>query len=872
MRSINEQVSAQQTMVAYWTVDLKCVFASARYRRIINEGVRSVNELDEISHKRGAAIAELIGAGTKKQIVERVESIVSNDVQYMLQVRVEADEDGAELVGYIEQWKELKKDEKINGNTPKDDVPTKSLLAAILQSSTEAIISKRQDGTILTWNKGAEQVLGYSEAEAIGQHISMLFEEQRKAEERALTEQVLGGAKVEQYETKRVRKDGVVIDVSITLSPIYNEAGELIAISKVLRDISVQKQAERIANESYERSLIFVQQAPNAIAMLDREMRYLAASEQWIKDYKLEGKEVIGVSHYEVFPEIGDDWKAIHQKCLAGGVDKNDAAPFERADGSMQWLKWDVRPWYKSKGEIGGIMMYTADITDFVNRQSEQRKNQFILEKSGELAQIASWEVDTKTGSAKWSPAATSIYEVAEDFDLNIKNVLPMYVPGPELDKLLEAVECASKYGTPYDVEVPILTPNGNKKWLRIVGEAIMEQGVYAKRYGLLQNITKSKEAAEQLKAAKDELESILNAGNVSIISTDSQGIITHFSKGAEQLLGYSAEEMVGINSPVLIHHLPEVEDRGKELTEIMGAPVAGFEVFVARAKAGIVECREWTYVRKDKSLVPVQLAVTAMRDRDGIIVGYVGVATDISNLKKAEQETIALLEISTDQNKRLTNFAHIVSHNLRAHSGNIKSLMDLMLMEQPELHNNEYISLLRIASQNLTETIAGLTEIVQITATTKDKLHAVNIAERTTLAITSVQQMAMDKQTVIEANIDPALEVMGLPAYVDSILFNLISNGIKYRDSKKESKVSVQASSRGNYVELNISDNGIGIDLNRYGSALFGMYKTFHGNNDARGLGLFITKNQVEAMGGIIEVKSTPGIGTSFAVRLPQA
>jgi PAS domain S-box-containing protein len=378
-------------------------------------------------------------------------------------------------------------------------------------------------------------------------------------------------------------------------------------------------------------------------------------------------------------------------------------------------------------------------------------------------------------------------------------------------------------------------------------------------------DITAQKKAEQELELALSKIQGIFDASTqVSIIETDVNGIITTFNVGAENLLGYKKEEIIFLKTPETIHLKEEIIARGIELSSENNCKIEGFNVFTHAANNGEFETREWTYVKKDRSQFPVQLTVTAVKNRE-IIVGYLGIAVDISIIKKAENEIQSLLHVTKDQNERLKNFAHIVSHNLRSHSGNIAMMLDLLLYENPTYAENEIVQLLDGASKNLKETIGHLNEVVLMNTTISENLITINLQKSLKTSINSISALAKISNVTIYNEVDPNLEILGISAYVDSILLNFLSNAVKYKSDKRSAFIKLYTEIENDFVVLHIEDNGLGIDLKKHSGKLFGMYKTFHGNSDARGIGLFITKNQIEAISGKIKVTSDLDKGTTF-------
>jgi PAS domain S-box-containing protein len=133
---------------------------------------------------------------------------------------------------------------------------------------------------------------------------------------------------------------------------------------------------------------LFIKEAPSAIAVLDTKLRYIAHSQNWVNDYNLQGIELVGKSHYEIFPEIGEEWKSIHQRCLLGETIRRDEDKFVRADNTVQWLKWETRPWYKTDGDIGGVLMFTMDISEQKAAAAAREKFLELEAKNRELEQF----------------------------------------------------------------------------------------------------------------------------------------------------------------------------------------------------------------------------------------------------------------------------------------------------------------------------------------------------------------------------------------------------------------------------------------------------------------------------------------------------
>lgn len=756
-------------------------------------------------------------------------------------------------------------------------------------------------------------------------------------------------------------------------------------------------------NEMKERLLLkrsFIKHAPSAIAMFDKEMNYIAVSNRWLEDYNIAHLDVTGKNHYEIFPEISDEWKEIHKRCLNGEILKKEEDHFVGEDGSEMWINWEVRPWHNEDNKIAGLIMHTADISHTKKLENIAKEKQNFLETilkninvgiiacdsqgkltlfnkatrdwhglpardippseypnyyglykpDGEtplklseiplLKALAGQEVNNdeivikpKNGQAKSltvtgsqlqdennnvTGAVVAMHDITElknkedklrysetifrhTFDYAGTGMVMVDMQGnwaryndrfleilgftaQELEELhftdishpeerednlnlfMDIVQGKMKY---YNEEKRLLHKNGTYIPVFISGSVIHDEKNQP-LYSVTQIIDNSlqKKAEERLRNTIARFEALLGASTrTMIVGTDTDGLITFYNTGAENLLGYTKDEMVGKQNPSIFHVKEEVIEVARELVANSNKSLRGFDIFKELVKLE-QSSREWTLIRKDGSKLPVQLTITAIRENN-TIVGYLGVGTDISELKRVENEIKSILKITQSQNERLKNFAHIVSHNLRSHAGNIEMLLNLFLEENPQAEEDEMMIHLNKASANLKETISHLSEVVLMNVSVKESLTTLNISKYIRNATENLMALAEKNDVQIVNEVPQKIKVLGIPAYLDSILLNFISNAIKYRASNRKSFVKIRTSETPDYVVLEIEDNGLGIDLKKHRRKLFGMYKTFHSNEDARGIGLFITKNQIEAMGGKIEVESELDKGTTFKIYL---
>jgi len=264
-------------------------------------------------------------------------------------------------------------------------------------------------------------------------------------------------------------------------------------------------------------------------------------------------------------------------------------------------------------------------------------------------------------------------------------------------------------------------------------------------------------------------------------------------------------------------------------------------------------------------------ISLNAVKDHHDKTIGLCCSAINITSAKLAENERARITEDLERRNNDLEQFSYIVSHNLRAPLANITGLTQIL--KQADLPLEERIEtedFLFQSVKKLDEIIRDLNHILQVRREMKEKKEKIVLPELLSDILTSFHLVIERENIKVLTDFSEATELFSIKSYLYSIFLNLVSNSIKYRQPNKSLIIEIKSWLENDKLIIWFKDNGRGIDLTRKIDEIFGLYKRFHLDVEGKGIGLFIVKSQVKALGGNIEVQSQPGIGTAFLIWLP--
>jgi PAS domain S-box-containing protein len=419
---------------------------------------------------------------------------------------------------------------------------------------------------------------------------------------------------------------------------------------------------------------------------------------------------------------------------------------------------------------------------------------------------------------------------------------------------VIKQLVAISQNNTNFKIDTRVKTMNGDYRDINLRWNVIhTKRDTFERVIVSTEDITERKLSEQIILDSQEKIKSIINTidGIVWEYRLDSKKV-SFVSQKVEEILGYTVEEWISIPNFWKDHIYPNDREQVLSFKNDQHNPYENRDF-------------EYRMISKTDKIIWIRDIVNTIVENN-TIVGFRGIMIDITKMKKAQRDLNNSLDLLTKQNKRLLNFSYIVSHNLRSHTSNIASILSLLESSESEDEHHEMMQLIKTASHSLSETIEHLNEVININTN-----HLVTKPLHLNQYVVKIQnilsEQILSNDATILSTIPDDLVINHNPAYLESILYNLMSNAIRYKHPERKPLINLKWSEENNIKTLEFSDNGIGIDMDKNKDKLFGMYKTFSNNPDSRGIGLFITRNQIEAVGGNITTSSEPNVGTTFKI-----
>jgi PAS domain S-box-containing protein len=553
----------------------------------------------------------------------------------------------------------------------------------------------------------------------------------------------------------------------------------------------------------------------------------------------------------------------VHLNSLPALLEKLEMAPnssslhkleiaLQQDDDQVKWYEMIIFPGQQTDERNRFIKGAILDIN--ARKKFEQRlmDHQYLLDEAGRIADLGAWEIDMRNQQLSWSSQVYEIHEVPENYSPTLEKAFSFYV-GSSKSLLEREFQRSLDEFTPFDLELRFRTYKGKKIWVRAKGEPVVTEGKVTLIRGIFQDITREKQYLETLQEQEALFHNAFQYAPIgkAVLYNNSNSV--KINDRLKELLGYPESYYQNIQWDRITYP----EDLEKDRLKVMQLVEGKIDYYAIEKRL----------IHRDGHFIWTHFSRSIVRNSRRKAVYEIVQVQDINAQKALELEKSHTIDALTIQNNRLNNFAHIVSHNLRSHSSNLEMLCQLLDIEEEPAEKEKLLNNIRNISKNLSTTIGHLAEVVKVTQDIHKQRHLISLDEVLNRTLQVLEGQISQHEVQIDANFSKCPRLNYAPAYLDSIFLNLISNAIKYRSPKRSPAISLRTFRENGRCHFICQDNGLGIDLEKYGHKLFGLYKTFHENKDAQGVGLFLTKNQVEAMGGSIRVESQVDKGTTFTI-----
>ncbi len=679
----------------------------------------------------------------------------------------------------ITQWKKLEMELK----------ESEQKFRGLVENAADALFVHDIEGNIVDVNQQSVESLGYSREELL--EMNVLEIEQDFDFESAMNEwrNIKPGEPFTLYGHQK-RKNGTVFPVEIHFAAVEINHEKL--IMGLVRDITAIKKAEeelkainRTLMKRDEEFRHFIDSAPVAIAMFDKKMHYIAASSRWIEDFNLGDEEIHGRSHYDIFPEITEHWKEIHRRALAGSIERADEDEFVRADGSVQYLRWEIHPWYSSLDVIGGSIIFSEDVTERKKAEEElsesEQKYRYVIETAAEGITL----FDKKGTVIEINPKALELTGFQENI---IGKNLVQIVPSLKIS-LNEALVAFKNIltGKPIPPEWEYVNKRGEKKFVKANYSLMRTDGKIDGIALVLEDITDLKLREMALRENEQFLENIIeNIPDMIFVKSADELRFERVNRAVELIWGYERDELIG-KTDYDFFTREEADFYSQSDREVL-------------YKKELQDILEETMHTRYRGEIILHTKKIPLLDENGRPNYLLAISEDITERKMAEINLKKSLEEKEDL---LREIHHRVKNNMQI----ISSLLNLQSAHVQEEESKDILK----DSQSRVKSMAMIHEKLY----TSHDLSHINFKQYTEKLVSDI----FYTYKVQIGTIEPVLKVADIEFNMETaiplglIINELVTNSLKFAfpDTDKGS-ITVKMETEGEEHNLIVEDDGIGL------------------------------------------------------------
>jgi PAS domain S-box-containing protein len=527
-----------------------------------------------------------------------------------------------------------------------------------------------------------------------------------------------------------------------------------------------------------------------------------------------------------------------------------------RKDGNIRWVEKKLIPTVDTTGKVIRVDGITRDITSHKEAEAKHRKSEKLYRQIVENAQEGIWTID--------------VHDKTNFVNKKICEILgytPEEMMGKELYDFMDAegkayaIACMERRrnGAEENLDIRYKTKSGEDVWANIAANPMFdEDGKYMGALAMVTDITQRKQDEDALKKSEANLRTIFDNTDSSYVLFNDDMQIVSFNGLAQKYSQEQNHKDLVVNRPIKEYF---AEERWPFILELL-----------EKVRQNGSFDYELNYKRPDGSIRWHHVRWLVVKNSENNNLGFVLSNKDITEAKLAALEREKITTDLIRHNKDLEQFTYIVSHNLRSPVANIMGLTDLLKQfdAEPDLRQ-DVLGRLSASIKSVDSIIRDLNHILQVREPGDEEKEQVDFKSICEDIKASIIHVILKENIQLDFDFAAVGSMYTIRSYIYSIFYNLVSNSIKYRRQDIPSVISVRSTLLKDKIEIRVKDNGKGIDLQKNGGSLFGLYKRFDTTVEGKGMGLFMVKTQVETLGGTIRIESQPNTGTEFIMQFAQ-